>query len=41
MNSVVEENALGPWYMHKDSMMDEMERKPDHPDYDPSTLHIP
>ena len=41
MNNVVEANKDGPWYMHKEHMMDEMERRPDHPDYDPSTLHIP
>ena len=41
MNSVVTANKDGPWYMHPEHIMDEDERRPDHPDYDPSTIHIP
>lgn len=38
---VIDQNKEGPWFMHSAHIMDEMERRPDHPDYDPSTLHIP
>ena len=41
MNNTVEQNKEGPWYMREEHIMDEMERRPDHPDYDPTTLHIP
>jgi len=41
MNSTVEGNKEGPWYTQPAHMVDENERRPDHPDYDPSTLHIP
>ena len=41
MNSVVEQNKDGPWYTQPDYIMDEKEQRPDHPDYDPSTIHIP
>ena len=41
MNSVVESNKEGPWFTQKEHIMDSQERRPDHPDYDPSTIHIP
>lgn len=41
MNSVVESNKEGPWWTQKEHLMDDEERRPDHPDYDPSTVHIP
>lgn len=41
MNSVVQNNKEGPWYTQADSIRDAEERRPDDPDYDPSTIHIP
>lgn len=41
MNSVIEENKDGPWFTQPDHIKDAEERRPDHQDYDPSTLHIP
>ena len=41
MQAIVEQNKDGPWFTHPDVVMDAAERRPDHPDYDPSTLFIP
>jgi DNA mismatch repair protein MSH6 len=30
-----------PWWAQKENRLDEHKRKPDHPDYDPTTLYIP
>ena len=31
----------GPWFTQTDFVKDACERRPDHPDYDPTTLYIP
>lgn len=41
MNAVVEETKNGPWFTQPEHITDSMERRPDHPDYDPSTVFIP
>lgn len=41
MNAVVEQFKDGPWYTQKDNILDSEQRRPDDPDYDPSTLYIP
>ena len=41
MNTVVENNKDGPWYTQPEHIKDDQERRPDHSDYDPSTLFIP
>ena len=41
MRSVVEHQKDGPWWTQADFVKDEQERRPDDPDYDPTTLHIP
>lgn len=41
MNFCVTENKDGPEFTHKDKLMDANQRKPDDPNYDPSTLYIP
>jgi len=41
MIDVVEANKNGPWYTHAEHIVDAEMRRPDHADYDPSTLHIP
>lgn len=37
----VEKSKYGPWFTHDEHLMDAEERRPDHADYDPSTLFIP
>ena len=37
----VEKFRDGPWYTQTDFVKDACERRPDHPDYDPTTLYIP
>lgn len=41
MRSVVEHQKDGPWWTQTDFVRDEQERRPDDPDYDATTLHIP
>ena len=41
MLAVVNSNKDGPWYTQSENVKDAEERTKDHPDYDPSTLHIP
>ena len=41
MNAVVEMNKEGPWFTQKQNVKDADGRRPDHEDYDPSTLLIP
>ena len=37
----IELDKKGPWFTHAEHILDAEERKPDDPDYDPSTLFIP
>jgi DNA mismatch repair protein MSH6 len=41
MNTVVEETKNGPWFTQPEHITDAMERRPDDPNYDPSTVFIP
>lgn len=41
MNTVVEEAKFGPWFTHKEHIMDAKEHRPDDPEYDSSTIFIP
>lgn len=41
MHAVVEENKEGPKFTQADYVKDLDQRRPDDPDYDPSTLYIP
>lgn len=40
MASVVESNKEGPWFTQKEHVMDSQQRRPDHAEYDPSTVYV-
>ena len=39
--AVIQNMKEGPWFTQQEFVKDELERRPDHPDYDPSSLFIP
>ena len=41
MIAVLEMTKDGPWWTHKEYIKDGEGRRPDHPDYDSTTLFIP
>jgi DNA mismatch repair protein MSH6 len=41
MIAVLEMTKDGPWWTHKEYIKDSEGRRPDHPDYDSTTLFIP
>jgi len=41
MLSHVQSTKEGPWFTHPEHVIDDQKRRPDDPNYDPSTLYIP
>lgn len=41
VSALVDEVKEGPWFTHPESIRDALGRRPDDPNYDPSTLLIP
>lgn len=41
VHALIDEVKEGPWFTHPDFVTDGEGRRPDHPEYDPTTLMIP
>lgn len=41
MYALVDEVKDGPWFTHSDFLRDAEQRRPDDPNYDPTTLYVP